>query len=1327
MDSLQVQVKDGHGNHYLVTDQHPSALPKHNTPLESQAVTAFLKNILPLTQKELKTAIGEPNDHKLAKALHTQYKVFKISESEKRAISNEKNNAHASNGNSSDKSSGSNEKPDSLDQYVVGTEGKSSSGYQHSSSAKSKPNTSDNSPEAEESQPSDTPATKDTPCSGDPISMVSGEELLPITDFSLPGPIPFTWERTYRTSNPDNYGLGHGWTHPLCERLSIEGSYIHYYTNEGRSIRFVQPSLGETTYNRSENLTLSRQSEHSYTLVSTAGPKRLFRADGIHKHLPLVELRDGFNNSISIDYQQGQPRKLITSWGRMLEFTCDDQGNISSIRSPLSTSSDNLTDGLLAHYSYDDNRDLIAAHNQLGQSEQYQYDNHIILKRTTTAGVNFLFEWDHHTPEARCQRQWSDNGAYDYHFKWQPKRKISYSTDSNGKTHEYHFDKSGKVIKEIDPEGGVTKRLYDSYGNLCSETNPNGHTTYYRYDQLGNVTRITDALNNTTRIRYNNFGLPTLITDSQGNHWQRRYNDQALLSETRDPAGNTWRYNYNDKGQLVTLIDPESGKRQLHWNSQFELLSETDADGRTTEYTYDHWGRINQVTDAAGRETRYSYDSAGRVTQVTDPEGKSTQLRYNSAGQVTLHTDNDGRTTEYQYGGFAQVQCRVDPNGQKFEYHYDQERNLIGLTNEKGEQYQLKYDGNERLTEEIGFDGRHQHYKYNPAGHLVEHRDMDVVTQFTRDPLGRLLRKTNNSGDVADFHYDSLGRLTAANNNDAFVRYQYDQSGRLVAENCDLDNPQSKQNNSHSLQHKYDKRGWRTTTSSNDQHISYQHTPGGQLYGVDHNGKPVVRCEYDATGRLTEKVQGELTSRFDYDPTGRLIQQKVNGKANDNPVIQRDYKYNNAGNLQQIEDLLRGLTHYHYDSNDQLTQVDGAVKEAFSFDPAGNLLQNNDGQAGYDQGNRLSFHADRHFSYDKRGNLIEEKRGKNQSLNANYQYNGWNQLVSVEKDGFKTHYRYDALGRRTSKVVTHLKSKQQKKTSFCWNGDALWSEINHTPKGTQSQHYLFEPNSFRPLALIKDDEIHHYHLDHLGTPQEITNELGEIVWQAQYKAYGQLAGFADKPGISNPLRFQGQYFDGETGLHYNRHRYYDPSVGRFTNQDPVGLLGGNNCYRYAPNPTGWVDPLGLTQQKEDPERAKIAIARQRQEQMLLDNRGYNISPTDWDEFPAIGLSGSFISDRASFEDILSPIGSGYNQEVTKEQAIALEISMGLEPGSLENGFKIRTIDNINAKSPRSPLEGNRFFRGGGNHLPGGAPEMVIASVPTKDNTDVKTIHEFKVT
>jgi RHS repeat-associated protein len=105
----------------------------------------------------------------------------------------------------------------------------------------------------------------------------------------------------------------------------------------------------------------------------------------------------------------------------------------------------------------------------------------------------------------------------------------------------------------------------------------------------------------------------------------------------------------------------------------------------------------------------------------------------------------------------------------------------------------------------------------------------------------------------------------------------------------------------------------------------------------------------------------------------------------------------------------------------------------------------------------------------------------------------------------------------------------------------------------------------------------YYHLDHLGTPQELTSYSGQIVWSARYNGYGKLTELQHGGGeqLDQPLRFQGQYHDLESGLHYNRHRYYNPETGRYLTPDPSKLVGGLNGYRYTLNPTGWVDPLGL--------------------------------------------------------------------------------------------------------------------------------------------------------
>ncbi|MDX1552665.1 MAG: RHS repeat-associated core domain-containing protein, partial [Marinobacter sp.] len=175
----------------------------------------------------------------------------------------------------------------------------------------------------------------------------------------------------------------------------------------------------------------------------------------------------------------------------------------------------------------------------------------------------------------------------------------------------------------------------------------------------------------------------------------------------------------------------------------------------------------------------------------------------------------------------------------------------------------------------------------------------------------------------------------------------------------------------------------------------------------------------------------------------------------------------------------------------------------------------------------------------------------------------------TKPDGSTWHYEYDAFGRRIAKT------NGLTRTEFLWQGDRLIAEET----GDQYRTYIYEPDTFKPLALLdgygpEQANIYYYHLDHLGTPQELTNAQGDLVWSVTYRAYGNVVR-ALVNEIDNPIRFQGQYHDPETGLHYNRHRYYNPNIGRFLTPDPIGLAGGLNNYQYVPNPTGWVDPLGL--------------------------------------------------------------------------------------------------------------------------------------------------------
>jgi RHS repeat-associated protein len=236
------------------------------------------------------------------------------------------------------------------------------------------------------------------------------------------------------------------------------------------------------------------------------------------------------------------------------------------------------------------------------------------------------------------------------------------------------------------------------------------------------------------------------------------------------------------------------------------------------------------------------------------------------------------------------------------------------------------------------------------------------------------------------------------------------------------------------------------------------------------------------------------------------------------------------------------------------------------------------------QGNRLLLSGDRHFEYDEFGRLAIERRGKGQSLVTCYHYDCKHQLIRAElPDGTTARYDYDAFGRRIRKTVSGTKGELV--TEFLWQANNLIAEnsyqLGNDKRRTDEQYrsFIYEPGSFKPLVQLEgegqDAEVFHYQLDHLGTPLALTRDNGATAWQVRYRAYGNVWR-EEIAEVATPLRFQGQYFDAETGLHYNRHRYYQPETGRFITPDPIGLAGGLNNYQYAPNPIGWVDPLGLT-------------------------------------------------------------------------------------------------------------------------------------------------------
>ena len=1047
-----------------------------------------------------------------------------------------------------------------------------------------------------------------TETNGCPISMVSGEEVLPLVDATLPGPVPFVFQRFYRSGHRRDTGLGIGWTYSGGDVLRLESKVALLSDNEGRLLRFALPAPYQRSKLLNEGLDLDYVSADCFIVKQVGQNDKVFTRQGASNLFALTQIRHpayrpartlgGVTEparGFCLNFQHdafGRLLRVEGNWGKALRFARNDSGHIVSLTLENTRTAQTQT---VTEYEYDADGHLIAQRNAQGAGERYTYTHDLLTQRQLATGFNYYYEWDRSDTSARCIHTWGDNGIYDYRFTWDPDNNASCATDSRGHTTTYVYDDFGHVIHKIDPERGVHRYTYTD-GQLTAYTDPSGATTNYLYDEANRPAGSRDALGNYRTVYYFQ-GRPTEVTEPGGARWKRSYNALGQVESVTDPAGAVTRFTYTPEGLISTVTDAAGRSTRYSWNDRAELIRETGPLGHALHYLHDDFGRVVQrygqmagqsVEEAQASATRYEYTATGRITAVIDAQGNTARFTYNDADQLTEYTDAHGRTTQYHYDDkLTQPTARIDPAGQKIRYEYDPERNLIALTNENGDHYRFVYDGNERLIKETGFDGRTQHYQYNAAGHLIKHLDSgEVQTEFERDALGRLQTKQSRLiGDAPGSHrersryrHDGAGRLLETYNEHQYLSFEYDALGNLLAETHNDLNEQRERIREQRIQHRYNALGQRIHTTLPDGNtIEYTFDANLAFSAAAFNGQLLTAIERDPLGREHTRHQGPLTTHTEYDPQGRLHKQYVSHQQNSQRPIQREYGYDPVGNLNFFKDG-SDETHYHYDALNRLTQAIQAktTPEFFAFDPAGNLLAMSDNAPtapGRVQGNRLLLQGDKKFTYDARGNLVQETRGQDGKHVKRFTYNLNNQLIEVKSSqrDQSVRFKYDPLGRRIEKQDAFGT------TRYLWTDNLLAQEQRNDSKKT----YVYEPQSFKPIAQVHNGKVYHYHLDHLGTPRELTNSEGKIVWKAKYKTYGNLA-IKEVEEIENNLRFQGQYFDEETGLHYNRFRYYHPGTGQFINQDPIGLLGGLNNYQYAPNPVQWIDPLGLCKQNDQP-------------------------------------------------------------------------------------------------------------------------------------------------
>lgn len=1072
------------------------------------------------------------------------------------------------------------------------------------------------------------------------IDFAFGDETFSHVDFELPGALPLVWERTYRSrlSAYDNGELGARWITPYTTRIDIKNSQWIYRDAEGRSIDYSALLVGTVHYDPSENLTLSRLDDMWVTITYSHDVLHVYERHGDAFRLAMQKDRAG--NTITLDYDGlNRLARLIDASGNVLAFEHDRVGRIVQIEHVLQHGERRM----LASYVYDADGDLVRAADRHGNTRTYQYRRHLVTRYTDRTGRGMTLEWDgaeaEDNAEAKCIREYADDGSLDIRLAWNPNVRLTYVTDALGQMTRYYFNIHGYVYRIVYPDGNQEWFRRDAHHNLVLHIRQDGSIERSEYDSRGNLVRQERADGSVVEMTYDDKDQMIRLVDPNGYVWQRKYDHAGNLVEESDPLEHSTKYVYNDKGLPTQITDAKGGAKALEYNDSGRLTSYTDCSGKKTEWRYDNIGRVIEAKDASGGVVAYDYGPNGQLIAIRSPAGVA-YMQYDAEGRLLQHTDQLNRSTRYSYDSVGRIASRADALGRTLAYRYDRLGRLSALNDANLATYQFHYDPAGRLIEEIGFDGKSTRYEYDKeSGSLVSVDKAGFVMSIDVDASGRLMKRVVGESEER-FAYDPSGRLIDAVNRYSRTQFFFDPAGNLVREHHAYD--LFGERRSYVWHHEYDELGNRRRTVRPDGHaVDWLIYGSGHVHGMQLDGEERVQFERDELHRETVRVlSSKVGQRTHYDLAGRLLQQTIRRSMAPSPLAERRYHYDAVGQLSRIEDSRKGGTDYRYDPVGRLIEaISPIADERFAFDPASNIIDPTRSVAASASrpspvrqestlpvevskvlGNLLKTYAGGHFEYDARGNLVRKRTPAGEQ---EYEWDGFNRLLSARvaetSRQSQSRYFYDAFGRRIAKEVNG------ERTVFGWDGDTLAYESD----GERGTHYIYEPGTFVPLAQYvaepvegietpewkstdryapEDDPLQkvperrgdaalfYYHCDQIGTPQLLTDDAGDVVWEASYKAWGEareiIARTSTAAGITlkNPLRFQGQQVDEETGLHYNRHRYYDPTSGRLISKDPIGLAGGVNVYQYAPNPIGWIDPLGLKKCRPCPEDCEKILA-----------------------------------------------------------------------------------------------------------------------------------------
>jgi RHS repeat-associated protein len=886
-----------------------------------------------------------------------------------------------------------------------------------------------------------------------------------------------------------------------------------------------------------------------------------------------IELTWGASGRMTRLRQRAEKRTIIVNYS--------EAGRIRS----LALLADSGVQIELVRYEYNDAGCLSAAFDRRGLATRYEYDAHFRVSREILKdGAVYSYKYDE---KGRCIHFSGLDHYNEKRLRFLDNARTTIVTNSYGKSSVYRYLPSGQIVSETDPTGNTQSTVFDEYNRIIARVDAIGATTRYSYDEDGNRDSVTDPLGNTYRFVFNAHHQAVSITNPLGKTWLREYDSQQRLVTSTNPANEQWTIGYDEVGNPSIITDPLGATRRLRFTNG--LVTEmTDWMGNSTRFAWDEFGRVIERVGPVHDRTTVRYDPTGNPEEVELPDGGRLRATYDSGGNLSSFTNAKGHTSRLRYGPCGRLLEAVDPLGRAIRYLWGTEpKRLNAVINEKGEIFSYIHDDLGRVVRERSFDGREQAFDYDRRGHCVAFTNGNGETlRLKRDAAGQLVKATRADGEITSYEYDSVGKLVAGLNSDIPVWFEYDDAGRLIREIQGQDWVRTYYNAVGEV--------IRTQTSF-DHEVRYELDPNSSVLKLVTGNNDTITFERDARGFETgRQMPGGLRLKQLFDSMGRLLEQRVNRTldwrvtysspelrtAAGNEVVKRSYRYDPDGLVLSIKDGKWGSTAYAYDPAERLLNAlrKEGLNEHFDFDATDNLtrirqegLTSVDDACIYGPGNRLLQRGDTRYEYDLDGRLVRKTEAASTGQPQVWLYS-WDVLGQlkglIRPDGTEWEYKYDAFGRRVAKLGP--KSIRQ----FLWNGDVI---IHERQDSGHPVAWITESRSFAPLAKVQDGKFFTLLNDHLGTPREMFDSSGDLVWAANWTAWGQIERKQHPLSKQDcPFRFQGQYFDDESQLHYNRFRYYDPENGRFIGPDPIGLAGGVNLYQYVHNPIAWVDVLGLT-------------------------------------------------------------------------------------------------------------------------------------------------------